>query len=321
MNRISLLLPLTFLACGEARSVTDAGVDSGVMPVDVDAGLTDAGPTDAGLTDAGAFDAGRSDAGFVWKTIAELPQCDAGRPSLDCAKQLFTPLATAPVPFDAAPVLASFEGSGVYLLPEFKLTALHVIEADATGVTDCYLGEYAYATDGGTFDKAGCGQMVFMGGHPRSLACKGNTFMRNCVDQVPVPENFDIAVRRENPGKPTLPATAEVAVGDRVYIVGVPGFAWLPMAERQQLTQGHPLVSSGTVLAVEGHAIVTDAPAYGGNSGGPLLDAQGRVLGVLSTLVGDVRKQGVMVDAGWRDSDAVVVRLGARGVEALQTKR
>ena len=56
----------------------------------------------------------------------------------------------------------------------------------------------------------------------------------------------------------------------------------------------NPLVSVGNVIQVQGRALVMFAAVFNGDSGGAVRNAAGQIVGVLSSLVGDVREQGVV---------------------------
>jgi S1-C subfamily serine protease len=99
--------------------------------------------------------------------------------------------------------------------------------------------------------------------------------------------NADVALLRINPAGLTLRplplgSTANLRVGSPVAAIGS------PFGEEQSLSVGvvsatQRSISSLTGFKIEG-AIQTDAAINHGNSGGPLLDASGRVLGINSQI-------------------------------------
>jgi serine/threonine protein kinase len=75
-----------------------------------------------------------------------------------------------------------------------------------------------------------------------------------------------------------------VCVGDDVFVIGHPkGYRW-------SLTRG-------TVSGIRGDTLQTDAAIYPGNSGGPLLDSQGHVAGIVTFLVGSSNPIGFAISA------------------------
>ncbi len=78
--------------------------------------------------------------------------------------------------------------------------------------------------------------------------------------------------------------SSEVQVGDKIYCVGYPGVATFhPFLKGESATL--PTVTSGIVSAIKQmpggwNVIQTDAAIYHGNSGGPALDSQGKVVGI-----------------------------------------
>ena len=55
-----------------------------------------------------------------------------------------------------------------------------------------------------------------------------------------------------------------------------------------------PLVSHGRIMQVDGRALIMSAAAFSGDSGGAVLNADGQLVGVLSSIVGDVCEVGVV---------------------------
>lgn len=79
--------------------------------------------------------------------------------------------------------------------------------------------------------------------------------------------------------------TDEPAQGERVYGLGHP---FAPYANRSAAMQGMLLwsVTEGIVSAVGPHLLQTDAALNPGNSGGPVVDVEGRIVGITSRKIG-----------------------------------
>ncbi|MGC4093203.1 MAG: serine protease [Polyangiaceae bacterium] len=250
-----------------------------------------------------------------YASIDDLPQCDPKAPSGECLKQLFLPLKDTQWPFDGARVAAAYTAGEFQVLSGWDLTALHVLDGRvslAGKVPNCYAEAFEYAASGSTIERPNCGSLLFLGGHPRSVACgKEGITLLDCVDQVPVAETFDIGLVAANPTAARLEVRADVQVGEEVFAVGNPGFL-LSGADQSTVNYLHdhyPLVSSGKVLQVDGRGIVISNLAFPGNSGGPLLDRQGRVVGVVYTRIRDLREQGTPTNEALADSRTVAVRI------------
>ena len=121
-----------------------------------------------------------------------------------------------------------------------------------------------------------------------------------------------------NPGATllTLPSV-EPQVGDWVFAVGWPFLRWLPDEQRADLRSGIPLVSMGRIIAVSDNGIIHDIPTFSGNSGGPVLNEAGEVLGVLYTLVSHQRAMGTPAPPQFLDHYSVSTRLNARQRQLL----
>jgi hypothetical protein len=227
-------------------------------------------------------------------TQDDLPDCQNRLTSADvaCAMKLFAPLAGPPWPFDSdlvgKAVTALHGGAATYVAPSWQLTCEHVF-----GNACSFPTAYRYATDGVPFDEpTDCGPFLMVGGNPRTTTCAADQEW-DCWETVPLEEVFDTClVGATVTSASYLPvAPSPPAVGDRVYVVGNPGFNW-SAEQRQQYSL--PLVSVGNVVQVQGRALVMTAAAFNGDSGGAVLNADGQLVGVLSSLVGDVREQGVV---------------------------
>ena len=88
----------------------------------------------------------------------------------------------------------------------------------------------------------------------------------------------DLAIVHTQDALPTSPelATADPAIGDAVTVVGY------PLGKALTVTTGHVLASQNDPLNDNlGEVLVTDAPVEHGSSGSAVLDADGRVVGVV----------------------------------------
>ncbi len=105
--------------------------------------------------------------------------------------------------------------------------------------------------------------------------------------KVAVDEQRDLAimrVERDVDAEPLQPAQ-EVAVGAEVFAIGHPRI--IAGRRYEELTRWS--LSSGRVTGVSDDWVASDAAVYPGNSGGPLVDCEGRVLGVASHGPDDLR--------------------------------
>lgn len=109
---------------------------------------------------------------------------------------------------------------------------------------------------------------------------------------------FDLAVVRVQGVNDLVPAelgnSSDLVVGQEVLAIGSPlGLSGtvtsgIVSSLNRPVSAGGPEADQGTVL----NAIQTDAPINPGNSGGPLVDMQGRVIGINSAIASTGRQSG-----------------------------
>ncbi|MEZ4286632.1 MAG: serine protease [Polyangiales bacterium] len=232
------------------------------------------------------------------------PDCDPDAPTFECADAMFVPLLEASVPFDAQAVANSLEGAGFIVASGWRATALHQYTSEV-GQSElpvstrerCYLNESAYGTNDAPVMLDGCDDFLAVGGGPEEQQCQVMDIpVWDCVDRGPMEAIFDFAVHRTASRASILPVDGpnSVAVGDAVYLVGRPNFSSLSGDDEIAFLEGWPRVAIGRVVGVYGTSIVTTNLAAYGNSGGPLLNAAGHAIGILSARIGDIRwREGV----------------------------
>jgi putative serine protease PepD len=136
---------------------------------------------------------------------------------------------------------------------------------------------------------------VVAGATSLSVAANGSSSATTSATLVGEEANEDLALIKLDPSglglKPlTLASTKTVQVGDSVYAIGS------PYGLQETLTRGIVSALGRTISAPDGAkitgAIQTDAALNPGNSGGPLLDEEGQVVGVNSQIASDAASVG-----------------------------
>lgn len=131
---------------------------------------------------------------------------------------------------------------------------------------------------------------VVAGATSLSVAVHGSSSDTTSATLVGEEANEDLALIKVNPSglglKPlSLASTKNVQVGDSVYAIGN------PYGLEETLTRGIVSALNRTISAPDGSkitgAIQTDAALNPGNSGGPLLNDEGEVIGVNSQIASD----------------------------------
>lgn len=99
-------------------------------------------------------------------------------------------------------------------------------------------------------------------------------------------DGFDAALLQANavPSAFLTPSERRLVVGEEVWVFGLPVRSSRPRDRRQDLgyedADGTLRVSRGRVIEIRRHNFLTDADSFNGYSGGPVLDANGTVLGI-----------------------------------------
>jgi putative serine protease PepD len=136
---------------------------------------------------------------------------------------------------------------------------------------------------------------VVAGATSLTVAANGSSSATTSATLVGEEANEDLALIKVDPSglglKPlTLASTKTVQVGDSVYAIGS------PYGLQETLTRGIVSALGRTISAPDGAkitgAIQTDAALNPGNSGGPLLDEEGQVVGVNSQIASDAASVG-----------------------------
>jgi hypothetical protein len=264
-------------------------------------------------------------------SIDDMPECVPESPSFDCLRRLFLPLRGTDWPFERGEVDHAYvyrDGAATQVAPGWNLTALHVLDGpiSSTGkVADCYASAFEFADAGEVIERDPCGTFLFLGGHPQSAACEASgESLTTCVDRVPMSETFDIGLVAALGGAGTLEVRTDVQIGEEVFIVGNPGFLlFLTDDQATWFADRYPLVSAGRVLALEGRGMVISNLAFPGNSGGPVLDTSGRLVGVVSTKIRDLRvlDPPTPTDPTFPDHRTIAVRIDERIKERIELAR
>jgi putative serine protease PepD len=175
------------------------------------------------------------------------------------------------------------------------LTATQIYKQDSTGVV-AIKAVTAEGEDEGTgivLDEKGLiltNDHVIKGATSLTVDASGSSKKTTSAKIVGEEANQDLALIEVDPSglelKPlTLARSSSVQVGDTVYAIGT------PYGLEETFTKGIVSALSREISAPDGSkisgAIQTDAALNPGNSGGPLLDEQGQVIGVNSQIASD----------------------------------
>jgi len=209
-----------------------------------------------------------------------------GRPYLDTL--LFA--ATSPRPIAARSDLAEAERATIGLFERVSPSVVQVVGA-ATGSEPAYVESEGGGQSGTGFVWDGAGHVVtnnHVVSGTREVAIRfatGEVVGASIVGAAP---NYDLAVvrlrsSRNLPSPIAVGSSADLKVGQAAFAIGN------PFGLDQSLTTGvisalkrRLPTSAGREI---GNAIQTDAAVNPGNSGGPLLDSAGRLIGVTTAII------------------------------------
>jgi S1-C subfamily serine protease len=211
----------------------------------------------------------------------------AGRPYLD--RFLFA--ATAPRPVAARSDLAEVERATINLFERVSPSVVQVVGvATSPGSTDVE-GEGGREQSGTGIVWDGAGHVVtnnHVVSGTREIAIRFPTGEVVGASMVGTAPNYDLAVVRLRnirnlPGPIAVGSSADLKVGQAAFAIGN------PFGLDQSLTTGVisalkrrlPTNAGGEI----GNVIQTDAAVNPGNSGGPLLDSAGRLIGVTTAII------------------------------------
>jgi putative serine protease PepD len=175
------------------------------------------------------------------------------------------------------------------------LTATQIYQRDSSGVVaiQAVTSDGADSGTGIVLDSGGLiltNDHVIAGARSITVAAKGSASETRPATVVGEEANSDLALIRIDPSGLGLKAlnlasSSSVQVGDAVYAIGN------PYGLDETLTRGIVSALGREISAPDGSkitgAIQTDAALNPGNSGGPLLNEQGEVIGVNSQIASD----------------------------------
>jgi putative serine protease PepD len=162
---------------------------------------------------------------------------------------------------------------------------------------------------------------VVAGASALTVASKGSAAVTRSATLVGEEANDDLALIKVDPSglglKPlTLTSSKSVQVGDAVYAIGN------PYGLNETLTRGIVSALGRTISAPNGAkitgAIQTDAALNPGNSGGPLLNDQGEVIGVNSQIASEAASVGGSQPGSTGVGFAVSSNTVAQAVKAIE---
>jgi len=209
------------------------------------------------------------------------------------------------------------------------LTASQIYRLDSPGVVSV-AAESAEGVDKGTgivLNSKGLiltNDHVVQGAAALSITTGGSSGSSHAAELVGEEANSDLALIRVNPeGLGLTPlkmaASGDVHVGDQVYAIGN------PYGLEETLTRGIVSGLDREIRAPDGAAITgaiqTDAALNPGNSGGPLINQQGEVIGVNSQIASDATRSEGSQPGSTGVGFAVSSDTAAQAVRAIEAGR
>jgi putative serine protease PepD len=203
-----------------------------------------------------------------------------------------------PTPAATAATVSNQGGSGGGARREVSstaLTATQIYQRDSTGVVSikAVTSEGEDEGTGIVLNEQGLiltNDHVIKGARSLTVDASGSSKKTTSATILGEEANQDLALIRVDPAglglkALTLASSSSVQVGDGVYAIGN------PYGLEETLTRGIVSALGREIAAPDGAkitgAIQTDAALNPGNSGGPLIDAQGDVIGVNSQIASD----------------------------------
>ena len=211
---------------------------------------------------------------------------------------VFSGSARSSAPATVAPTTSSATSGTRRQVSSTSLTPTQIYQRDAAGVVSikAVTSEGEDAGTGIVLNDEGLiltNDHVIAGASSISVYASGSSQSGHTATLVGEDANSDLALIRVDPSglglKPlTLASSSSVQVGDSVYAIGN------PYGLSETFTKGIVSALGREIAAPDGAkisgAIQTDAALNPGNSGGPLLDEQGQVIGVNSQIASDAAR-------------------------------
>jgi putative serine protease PepD len=207
------------------------------------------------------------------------------------------------------------------------LTAAQIYQRDSSGVVaiQAVTSEGADSGTGIVLNEKGLiltNDHVIAGARSLAVSPKGSSTVTRAATVVGEEANSDLALIRVDPSglglKPlNLASSSSVKVGDAVYAIGN------PYGLDETLTRGIVSALGREISAPDGAKITdviqTDAALNPGNSGGPLLNERGEVIGVNSQIASDAARVAGSQPGSTGVGFAIATNTVARAINTIQT--